>query len=116
MNFQYQFTVTRVHDGDTIEGVLDLGLGIYLGRDPSPLFGIRFAGINAPELSTEAGQRALAFLQTLVVPGDVVGVESISWDKYRARIDGIVWMQDGTNLCQAMLDSGNAVPYPPVKA
>jgi endonuclease YncB( thermonuclease family) len=49
------FTITSVHDGDTVKGNLDLGY--YLG-----LVGVdlRLFGINAPELvNTVAGHRVL---------------------------------------------------------
>lgn len=110
--FTYWFWLDHVHDGDTIYGVLDKGLGEYLGRPPSPQFGIRFYGINAPELSTAAGPVARDYLETLVKPGDYLRVDSYSWDKYAMRIDGVPYSTAGVNLCQAMLDSGNAVPYP----
>lgn len=113
----YLFRVDHIHDGDTIYGVLDKGLGEFLGRQgdkPEDLLGLRFYGINAPELSdpSGSGKAALAYLQTLVSPGDDLTVVAYSWDKYEFRIDGTPYTEAGVNLCQAMLDSGNAVPYP----
>lgn len=113
MIFSYYFTLDHVHDGDTIYGVLDLGLGHYLGRLPSPLVGIRFYGINAPELSTDNGKLCRDFLKTIVVPGQVLKVDTYSWDKYSGRVDGIPHTTDpdGTpaalDLCQMMLDYGH---------
>ena len=113
----YLFTVDHVHDGDTIYGVLDKGLDEFLGRSgdkPEDLLGVRFYGINAPELSNPdgSGKAALAYLETLVKPGDVLTVVAYSWDKYEFRIDATPWTAAGVNLCQAMLDSGHAVVYP----
>lgn len=104
-------TVDHVHDGDTIYGVLDVGMGVYLGRPPRPLFGCRFYGINAPELNTAEGKIVRDYLQTLVRPGDVLRVESHGWDKYGWRIDGVPF-QGETNLCDAVLAYGHGtVPY-----
>lgn len=108
MSYRYRFTVERVHDGDTVQGVLDAGLGIYLGRSPRPLYSIRFAGINAPELSTPEGKAARDFLQQYVHPGDVLDVESLAWDKYGWRIDGVPFTQDGVDLCDLMVMNGHA--------
>jgi len=111
---RFELAVDRVHDGDTIYGVIhaDAGLDIWIesGRTGKG-WGLRFYGINAPELNTDAGKLALAFLQTLVKPGDTLTFDSYSFDKYQKRIDGIPYTAAGMNLCQAMLDSGNAVPY-----
>jgi len=41
--YQYHFTFTRVIDGDTVDGVIDLGFGVSLKER------IRLYGINAPE-------------------------------------------------------------------
>ena len=41
--YEYSFKLTRVIDGDTIEGMIDLGFGIHARKK------IRLAGINAPE-------------------------------------------------------------------
>lgn len=41
--YQYSFTFTRVIDGDTVDGIIDLGFGISLKER------IRLAGIDAPE-------------------------------------------------------------------
>lgn len=41
--YKYKFTFTRVIDGDTVDGIIDLGFGILLKER------IRLYGINAPE-------------------------------------------------------------------
>lgn len=112
MIFTYYFTVDHVHDGDTVYGVLDVGLGIYLGRPTDTLYGIRFYGINAPELPTVNGYECRDYLETLVKPGDVLRVDSFGWDKYAWRVDGVPWTTDKTglpvtNLCAAMLEFGH---------
>lgn len=42
--YQYKFKFTKVIDGDTVDGVLDLGFGILLNER------IRLYGIDAPEI------------------------------------------------------------------
>ena len=131
--FTYWGWVDHVHDGDTIMAKLDMGLQHYLGGLPSlqPLdpkgayYSLRFYGINAPELTSSdptvraAAEASLANLETLVHPGDYIKVVSMSWDKYGMRIDAIPYSgpfnpdgSGGTDLCQAQLDGGFAVPYP----
>lgn len=41
--YEYNLKLTRVIDGDTIEGMVDLGFGIHMKKK------IRLLGINAPE-------------------------------------------------------------------
>ena len=113
----YLFRVDHIHDGDTIYGVLDKGLGEFLGRQgdkPEDLLGLRFYGINAPELSNPdgSGKAARDYLETLISPEEDLAVVVYSWDKYEFRVDGTPYTPEGVNLCQAMLDAGHAVVYP----
>lgn len=116
--FTYWFTVLEVYDGDTIMGVLDMGLGHYLGRDPSPHYSIRLYGINAPELNSSdpdvrtAAEASRDNLRSLLAVGDYIQVKSMGWDKYAMRIDGIPYTLTGRDCCQAQLTGGFAVPYP----
>lgn len=105
--------VSHVHDGDTVDAELDLGWHLAL-RTP-----IRVAHINAPELSTTAGQAAAVFAQQLLPPGTPVMVSSERLDKYGRTLATItlheLWQgTDGRSTADfgtAMLWSGNAVPY-----
>lgn len=114
MVFRFQFFVESVYDGDTIRGVADLGLAVYLGREQAnEYWKIRLYGINAAELrgpTREAGLVARDFLRQYVHPGDTLVVESYGWDKYERRIDGIPFTKDGVDLCQLLLQAGMAVP------
>jgi endonuclease YncB( thermonuclease family) len=117
--FSYWFTVANVYDGDTIMGQLDMGLAHYLGNVPTPTYSIRLFGINAPELNASdpavrtAAIAARDYLRMLIRPGDYIQIRSMGWDKYRMRIDGVPTTTLGVDACQAMLDSGHAVPYNP---
>lgn len=100
----YPAVVTSIHDGDTFHLDIDLGFGIHALK-----FVCRVYGINAPELSTEAGKAALAYLESIMPVGSSVMVTSHSWDKYGGRFDGEC-SYNGLDIGQAMIASGNAVP------
>jgi endonuclease YncB( thermonuclease family) len=124
----YSATVVSIHDGDTlsVDVVLvgdrhhrhdadrDLGfnvhevsgVGIVLERQA-----VRLVGCDAPELRTIAGKEALAFLETFLKVGDVVGLVSLGWDKYGGRVDGKVRLADGRDLTQVMIDAGHAAAW-----
>jgi endonuclease YncB( thermonuclease family) len=72
---------------------------------------VRIDGINAPELSTQAGKEARDFAQTLLAPGDALEVLSYGWDKYGGRIDGSANLPGGRDFAQVMLDTAHAKPY-----
>lgn len=101
----YRGLVDLVHDGDTVYVRLDVGFDLTVYTR------IRIDGINAPELSTQAGKDARDFARTLVAPGAAVRVVSFGWDKYGGRIDGSIELADGRDFAQVMLDSGHAKPY-----
>lgn len=107
----FTLLVDHCHDGDTIMGTVQCDAGLRMAITLAG-WSIRFYGINAPELRTPEGQAAAVALQGLVKPGDVLSVESYSFDNYGHRIDGIPYLADGTDLCQWMLDNNWAVKYP----
>src|SRR3954465_5769423 len=93
--FTYWFTVDRVHDGDTIMGRLDRGLGQYDGGVPTlnpitdrvtrsiRLLGINARGVNSPGPAVRgAALASTQHLASLVKPGDYSRVRSSGWDKY----------------------------------
>lgn len=102
----YPAVVTKIHDGDTLSTDLSLGFGIHQ-EDLS----CRVFGINAPELSTQAGKDALAFALTLLHVGDKVTVISHGWDKFGGRYDGSITLPDGRDFGDAMIAAGHAVAY-----
>jgi endonuclease YncB( thermonuclease family) len=109
----YRARCDAIHDGDSIYFSVDLGfdhLIVSHDWDGHPRMECRVYGINAPELSTEAGKAALAYAQTLLKPGDVCQVTSHGWDKYGGRFDGTVTLPDGTDFAGLMLSSGHAIP------
>jgi endonuclease YncB( thermonuclease family) len=101
----YQGVVDVVHDGDTIYVKLDVGFDLTVYTR------VRVLGINAPELSTDAGKAARDFAKTLLPVGEGVEVVSHGWDKYGGRIDGEIFLPNGDSFGKTMIDNGYAVPY-----
>lgn len=121
----YDATVSRIHDGDTIDvdlrlarsgrQTVDVDLGFNLHRGPRGTTlvrqAVRLYQCNAPELSTPEGKASLAFLETLLAVGDRVTLVSYGWDKYGGRIDGSITLRDGRDLVATMIASGHAVKW-----
>lgn len=103
----YRGVVDAVHDGDTINIRLDVGFDLTVYAR------CRILGINAPELSTDAGKAARDYAVSLLPAGSSVQVVSHGWDKYGGRIDATVTLADGRDFGQVMLEAGQAVPYSP---
>jgi endonuclease YncB( thermonuclease family) len=103
-----------VHDGDTIVFDLDLGFGVELPGHSwkgKTQLSCRVSGINAPELSTQAGKDAQAFARKLLAPGDICSVISYGWDKFGGRFDGQITLPDGRDFAREMIDAGHAKPW-----
>jgi endonuclease YncB( thermonuclease family) len=109
----YPARCDAVHDGDTLLLSIDLGWDHLISSqdfDGKTRLSCRIFGINAPELSTQAGKDALAYALTLIRPGARCTVLSHGWDKFGGRFDGTVTLADGTDFATLMLAAGQAVP------
>ena len=58
--FTYQAKLIEVIDGDTVDLLIDLGFGVHVKER------CRLYGIDAPEMPTEAGKAAKAYLESLI--------------------------------------------------
>ena len=58
--FTYAAKLIEVIDGDTVDLFIDLGFGLHIEQR------CRLYGIDAPEMPTEAGKAAKAYLESLV--------------------------------------------------
>ena len=123
--YEYRATLAApldIHDGDTITVTLDQGLKEYRKMH------IRFFGINAPEIATDAGKASRAHLVSLfgAFPANLV-IRTIkdAADKYGERWDGKLWLEsEGTwgsdnefvvsvpSINDRMVSDGFAVVYP----
>lgn len=109
----YPARVVKVSDGDTVCLDIDLGFDHLISAfdwEGKTRLSCRIFGINAPELSTDAGKVAKAFAINLLPIGSICNVSSHGWDKYGGRFDGSITLSDGRDFAQLMLESGNAVP------
>ena len=104
----YPAVVLSWHDGDTGHLDIDLGFAIHLHDQPS----CRIFGINAPELSTDAGKAALLVAEQICPVGTKVSVISHGWDKYGGRFDGSLTLPDGSDYAARMIAAGAAIAMP----
>ncbi len=104
--YTYNMEVTRVVDGDTIHARVDLGFDSRVDMT------LRLARINAPELKTEEGKAAFAWLKDRLYDAeDTIVLRSVKdrkerYGRYLAEID-----VDGVNINDEMVSLGLAVPY-----
>ena len=71
MIYIYKASLIRVVDGDTVELMIDLGF------DTSRRERFRLYGIDAPEMRTEAGKAAKAWLISVLQPLGFIYVQTI---------------------------------------
>lgn len=108
--YEYSCTVVRVVDGDTLH------LDVDLGCDVHTLMTIRLAGLDAPEISTEAGKDARDYVEAWVasfgVAPLVLRTVKDRREKY-GRYLGALYGPSGTELSlnAELLANGLAVPY-----
>lgn len=96
--------VRRIVDADTLVIDLDLGWGTWrIGQK------VRLLGIDAPEMSTEAGKAARAWLESWLPLGTEVIVESRALDSF-GRVLGRVRYGAAGDLSAMLLNAGHAVP------
>ena len=111
--YEYNITVDRVVDGDTIDIWIDLGFDVRIFER------VRMAGIDTPESRTRNarekiyGKIATARVEELMPVGGTFQAISTSYDargKFgRAMMD--FRLSDGQMLCQLLVDEKLAVPY-----
>jgi len=105
--YLYTARLVRVVDGDTWIFDIDLGCWTWI-HDRR----IRASGINAPELSTDAGQTAKAYAESWFAENAPDGMVTLQTQKDRSdnygRLLGTV-LANNRSLNLDMLSSGNAV-------
>lgn len=106
-DYTYRATILRVVDGDTCHVEIDLGLDVRVRTT------LRLAGLNAPELPTDEGKAAKAFLMGLLALGEVL-VRTIKdrREKY-GRYLGMLYVYPASapvvDVNATMISSGHAV-------
>lgn len=109
--YEYAARLVRTVDADTYVLSIDLGLHTW-AHDVR----IRAAGLNAPELSTQAGQDAHAFADQWFAqhcPDSTLTVKTSRDrnDNY-GRLLGTITAPDGACLNTDLLGTGHAEPWP----
>lgn len=74
--FTYQAVVERVIDADTLKVRVDLGFDLEHRET------LRLRGVDAPEMSTKAGESAKAFVQSFLKEADTITIFTSRSDKY----------------------------------
>lgn len=119
--FTFWARIEDVHDGDTLYGDVDQGIGIHnRGKSPRGL-GLRLFGCNARELSMPGGPEARANLAALIPVGSELAVVSRAWDRESGRIDVSITLPDGSDLVETLIagqwaaawDGTGTKPVPP---
>jgi len=110
--FYYGFTLTRLIDGDTAVGILDLGFKVSLEAT------LRFAGINCPETRSKdprekaLGKNATEFVADLL-QGAKIEIMSHDYGKFGRVIATPYAMKNNVRIdvCNALLKAGLAREY-----
>lgn len=112
--FTYQAVVTKVVDGDTLWALIDPGLGSLIEQN------LRLRGIDCPEVSTKAGQKAKRFVQSQLKDLDFIIIKTYKdrTGKYGRYLTDVFYLkgeddpqkvlEQGTFLNQQLLDLGLA--------
>ena len=108
----YNWTVTRVIDGDTIE--------VRIPEHPEPfeLLSVRLNGVDTPEKGGRAkcdaerllGDEATAFVAARIKPGDTIQVANPFRGKFAGRVVADIIL-DGHQLAKLLIDAGLARAY-----
>lgn len=102
--YQYNATLHRVVDGDTVELVVDLGFNISIKET------FRLIGINAPERFTDGGKKATQFLiDTLSTKPLHIVTFKDKKDKYGRYLVSILPQNCEKFIAEMLVDAGLAV-------
>lgn len=109
----YNYQITRVVDGDTVEIKVD-----WLPKELGDKLKIRVYGVDTPEKGGRAkctqeaklGEEATKFTVDAIYNANNLGVTIIEWDKFGGRILGDVLI-DGKSLRELLIEKGYAREY-----
>ena len=107
--YNYNATVLKVVDGDTVKMRIDLGFCIDWETNA------RLAGINADELKAddpilkESAYKAKEYMESILKPGDRIRIRSKTLDKYKRPIVELI--HNGVNINKELLEKGLVKEY-----
>lgn len=97
--------VVRVVDGDTVDLTVDLGFHLRA------TLRFRLLGVNAPELRTEAGPVAKAFVSKWFAEHGDLRVRTEKADSFGRWLGWVEPVDGSGSLSEALLVAGLAVPF-----
>ena len=109
--YEYECTIRRVVDGDTVDVDVDLGWSIWRCGER-----IRLYGIDTPECRTRdaeekaAGLLAKAFVEDALHVGGIYTLTTREKGKF-GRYLGVIFISDKTSINAALVTEHLAVPY-----
>ena len=110
--YHYKMTVTKVVDGDTVYGVVDLGFNIGYQK-----MEFRLSGINTPETkgtTREAGLTSKKFVEDTIMDKEVIIVtKKDTKEKYGRYLAEVFFLMgaEWVSLNKTLIDKGLAVPF-----
>jgi endonuclease YncB( thermonuclease family) len=121
----YEAQIVRHVDGDTTVMDIDQGMNQWAHNQY-----VRYAGINAPEISgpeKPQGDEAKAYLESLLAVGQQVWLATIEYHEFEkyGRVLAVIYTDEPKNISgtlidllpgsinEEMVDTGHAVPYFP---
>lgn len=102
--YEYNCTVTKVTDGDTVDVSIDLGFGI------TKMERVRLYGINAPELHSGKGMPAKLRLQELAPRVDRIKTVKDRREKY-GRLLAVLYLGDDGSVNDMLVSEGLVETY-----
>jgi len=95
--FTYRAKVLKVVDGDTLRVMIDLGFGMRTRQY------LRLRGINTPELKTQRGQNALAFVKRELAKSPTILIRTEFSDKYDRYLTDVFYGPGETQFLNNVL-------------
>jgi micrococcal nuclease len=108
--YEYEATIRRWVDGDTVDVDIDLGFGIIYSNQRVRLYGIDAYEQRTRDLDEkQKGLAATAYASEMAPVGSQIKIKTYKEGKY-GRILGEIFVND-ENLNLLLIESGHAVKY-----
>ena len=110
----YDYAVTRVVDGDTVEFAAP-----FLPAPLKPRLAVRVFGVDTPEKGFRAkcdseakrGEAASAFTKKVISESKTAKVAIIDWDKFGGRVLGDIILDNNVSLRALLIQNGFSREY-----
>jgi len=112
--WMYRAKPERIIDGDSIVVVLDLGLGVHLGRGNEGAH-LRLLGVDTPERNETGWYEARMFVVAWLTDANTgawpLRVQTAKGDAFNRYLADVWRLTDGAHLNTALIESGHAIVY-----